>query len=97
MTKEDILHLGNLARIRLTDTEVEAFKTDITEILGYVGSVNEIVAASGVTKTVGARYNVFRDDVVTNEPNTYTETLLNEMPERDGRYLKVKKILNPDN
>lgn len=96
MTKEEIQHLGTLARIRLTDAEITAFKTEITSILGYVGSVNEIVADVGVTKRAGALRNVFRADEVTNEPESYTEALLREMPARDGRYLAVKKILNPD-
>lgn len=97
MTKEEILHLGTLARIRLSDAEVEALKEEITGILGYVSSVNEIVAEGGVAKAVGARHNVFREDTVTNESNAYADDLLAAMPDRDGRYLKVKKILNPDN
>jgi aspartyl-tRNA(Asn)/glutamyl-tRNA(Gln) amidotransferase subunit C len=96
MTKEEIAHLGTLARIRLTDDEIARFGDQITGILGYVSAVNEIVADAGVTKHVGARYNVMRDDVVTNEPGAYAEELLVEMPERHGRYLAVKKILNPD-
>ncbi|MEX0917625.1 MAG: Asp-tRNA(Asn)/Glu-tRNA(Gln) amidotransferase subunit GatC [Candidatus Paceibacterota bacterium] len=96
MTKEEIKHLGTLARIRLSDEEVEKFGTEITGILGYVSAVNEIVADSGVTKQVGARYNIFRDDVVTNESGVHAEALLAEMPERQGRHLSVKKIINPD-
>jgi Asp-tRNA(Asn)/Glu-tRNA(Gln) amidotransferase C subunit len=34
-----------------------------------------------------------RDDVVTNNTDEYTEKLLNNAPSREGRYLKVKKIL----
>lgn len=96
MTREDILHLGTLARIKLTDAEVATLTSEIESILGYVSEVNKIVADSGVTKQVGARYNVFRDDVVTNKPNEYTNTLIAEMPVRDGRYLAVKKILNQE-
>lgn len=96
MTKEEILHLGALARIKLSDAEAEEFKSEIGSILGYVSAVNEIAAQAGITKKVGARYNVFREDAVTNEPGKYTETLLAEMPQTEGRYLKVKKILNPD-
>lgn len=96
MTKEEILHLGTLARIRLTDTEVETLQDEIERILGYVSSVNEIVAEQGITKKVGAVHNVMREDAITNPPHTYDDALLAEMPARDGRYLKVKKILNPD-
>lgn len=97
MTREEILHLGTLARIRLTDEEADALQREIGTILEYVGTVDEIIADVDVTKEVGAQYNVMREDAVTNEPGAYTETLLAEMPEREGPYLKVKKILNPDN
>ena len=95
MTKEEILHLGHLARIRLSEAEVEQFNGEITEILEYVSVINEIVGDVEL-KQVGPRYNVFREDVITNEPNSYTEDLLKEMPETEGRFMKVKKILKND-
>lgn len=96
MTKEEILHLGALARIKLTDEEAEAFKGEISNILGYVGEINTIVADASMTKRVGPVHNVWREDEVTNEPGTYSDALLKEMPLTHGKYLRVKKILNPD-
>ncbi|MEM9336362.1 MAG: Asp-tRNA(Asn)/Glu-tRNA(Gln) amidotransferase subunit GatC [Patescibacteria group bacterium] len=96
MTKEQILHLGNLARIKLSEEEVEQFNSEITAVLEYVSTVNDIAGDAALTKQVGARYNIFRQDEVTNEPGQFTEDLLREMPETDGRHLKVKKILNQD-
>ncbi|MEX0930840.1 MAG: Asp-tRNA(Asn)/Glu-tRNA(Gln) amidotransferase subunit GatC [Candidatus Paceibacterota bacterium] len=96
MTKEEILHLSSLARIKLTNEEVATLKTDIPNILDYVSAVNTIVADTAITKDIGVLHNVFREDIITNEAETYTEELLKEMPAKKGRYLKVKKILNPD-
>lgn len=96
MTKEEILHLGTLARIKLTDAEVEQFQKEISDILGYVGTIDEVVSEGALEKKVGAVYNVFREDEVTNEPGQCTEDLLREMPETQGQYLKVKKILKQD-
>lgn len=97
MTKEEILHLGTLSRIKLTDTEAEKFNSEIDSILSYVGAVNDIVADKDLTKAVGPVHNVFREDEVTNEPGAYTKDIVSAFPERSGDYLKVKKILNPDN
>lgn len=97
MTKEEILHLGTLARIRLTDAEADSLRGDISSILEYVSAIDAIVADTTLTKRVGARFNIFRADEVTNEPGEYTEALMAEMPEMEGRYLKVRRILNPDN
>jgi aspartyl-tRNA(Asn)/glutamyl-tRNA(Gln) amidotransferase subunit C len=97
MTKEEIQHLGTLSRIKLSEAEVTKFQTEIDAVLGYVSAINEIVADNSLTKTVGAVHNVFRSDEVTNQPGTYTDLITKAFPKSSGPYLKVKKILNPDN
>lgn len=94
MTKEEILHLGTLSRIRIEESEVEGLAQDITNILDYVGVVQEVVGDKAIKKEVGSVYNVMRADEVTNEPGSLTEAILDEAPERDGRYFTVKKILD---
>ncbi|OGG42089.1 hypothetical protein A2837_00035 [Candidatus Kaiserbacteria bacterium RIFCSPHIGHO2_01_FULL_46_22] len=96
MTKEEILHLGTLSRMRLSDAEAEKLKGEIDSILDYIGQVNELVDDGHLEKKVGLVHNVFRDDEVTNEPGSYSGALTAAFPEREGNYLKVKKILNPD-
>lgn len=94
MQKEDIAHLARLARIKVTDEEIPALVKDMEAILDYVKVVDDIAAED--IKKAGVVRNVFREDEVTCEPGSYTEALLAEMPDRDGQYLKVKKILNND-
>lgn len=94
MQKEDIIHLGNLSRIKLSEAEVETFNQEIEAILEYVSVVKNIASDAMVSdKKVGAVFNVLREDVVTNEPGTFTDVLLEAMPHRDGQYMSVKKIL----
>ncbi len=98
MTKDDISHLARLARIELTEAELETFMVEIPAVLEYVGAVQKLAAeAPGGEPAVGARYNVFRQDEVTNPGETYTADILAEMPQVDGRHMVVKKILNPGN
>lgn len=94
MTREEILHLASLARIRLTDEEVEDFITELPSILEYVSTVSDIAGEDvDIKPAVGKLYNVFRKDEVTNEPDSFTKDILNEMPHTEGRLMKVKKIL----
>ncbi len=97
MTREEIQHLARLSRVALSEEEVVNFQTQISSILAYVGAVNAI-AADGIDEApqVGNIHNVFRADEVTVAPETYTETLLAAMPAREGRFMKVKKILAQD-
>lgn len=95
MTREEIIHLAALARIELTEAEIEKFTKELSAILSYVGSVKTLAEGAGeVGVQLGARYNVLRKDVVTNESDQYTKDLLAEMPKTDGRYMVVKKILD---
>ena len=91
--KEDVLKLGTLARIELTEEETESFATDMSSILGYVSEINEITGDGALVKEVGALYNVMRPDATPHEPGMYTEDLLKAAPSREGQYVEVKKIL----
>lgn len=96
MDTSDIEHLAALARIKLTAEEIESFQADLESIVAYVGAVSEIAASGSSTPTVGARANVYREDDVTNADGSYTDALVAEMPETDGNYLKVRKILKAE-
>ncbi len=96
MEKEDILHLARLARIGIDDKEAESLKADIESVLSYVSDINSITADMKLSKKVGARYNIFRDDVVTVEAGRYTDALLHEAPKVSGKHVQVKKILQQD-
>ena len=93
MERKDIEHLAKLSRIAVTDDEADALAKDITSILGYVSDIEEITGSKEEEKKAGALFNVMREDANPHEPGIYTEDLLNLAPERDGRYVKVKKIL----
>lgn len=96
MEKEDILHLARLARIGIDDKEAESLQADIESVLSYVSDINTITADIKLTKKVGARYNIFRDDVITVEAGKYTDALLKEAPKVNGKHVQVKKILQQD-
>jgi len=96
MTKEEIQHLSQLARIALTPEEVSALQGDITEILEYVSTITSLAGKVATEKQLGARHNVFREDVATSEPGAYREAILDEVPKRHKDYIAVKKILTQD-
>ncbi|MCA9362210.1 Asp-tRNA(Asn)/Glu-tRNA(Gln) amidotransferase subunit GatC [Candidatus Kaiserbacteria bacterium] len=97
MKQEEIAHLANLARIRLSDEELENLEEKLSLIVEYVSVVSDIAAGDDdAAPQVGARHNVFRKDEVTNEPDQYTKDILAEMPATEGRFMAVKKILDTD-
>lgn len=94
MTVEEIQHLGDLSRLALTDAEASAFSQEIDAILAYVSQVAAIAGDGSLPKKVGVVHNVFRKDEVTVTPGSYTDVLLAAAPDRDGAYVRVKKIID---
>lgn len=92
--RKDIERLAELARIRMSDAELESMRKDIDSILVYVGQIAEAaVEEPGEESRLGAVRNAMRPDADPHESGKYTETLLSAAPEREGGHFKVKKIL----
>lgn len=97
MKREDIEGLAALARIELTEVEIERFSKEFDDILGYVGEIKGLAQGTVPAPMPGVVHNVFRKDESPNEPGAYTEELLALAPHRQGRYVSVKKVLRTDN
>lgn len=94
MKREDIAHLATLARLELTETELQALPAELSSIMSYVSVISDMASEDAdMTPVLGARHNILRPDLVTNEADEYTTDLIAEMPRTEGRYLKVNKIL----
>ena len=70
ITRDEVAHLANLARIDLSDAELDHLAPQLAVILESVASVSE-VAADDIPPTSHALplTNVFRDDVVAPVPD----------------------------
>ena len=63
LTREDVLHVAGLARLALTDDEVERFREQLSAILEAVGTVGELdLADVEPTSHPLDVVNVWRDD-----------------------------------
>ena len=92
ISKEEVQKLTKLARIAVSEEELEELQTDLGRILEYVGTVQKL-ASEKVEHALPAQRNVFRLDVNPHAPGAYTEALLAQAPDRVGDYVKVKKVL----
>lgn len=95
MTEEEVRKLAELARIELTEEEVKGLQNDFEAILGYVSQVTD-VAENAEEGLVGVPHNVMREDENPHEKGAHTEAITEQFPNRDGDYLKVKKIISQD-
>lgn len=93
ITLEEIKHLAKLCRIELEAKELEKFRGDLNKILGYV-EILKTVDTEGVEPlaTVTGLENVMREDVAEN--SVLQGKILENAPERKGRFLRVKKVFS---
>jgi aspartyl-tRNA(Asn)/glutamyl-tRNA(Gln) amidotransferase subunit C len=84
--------LAELSMLHLTDEELERLTGEIDSILAYIGQL-ERVSTDAAAPSVGAVYNVVREDGQLNTPGSYTEEILSVSPKRSGQYFSAKKIL----
>lgn len=89
---EQVRKVAKLARLSLTEAEIEEFTGQLGAILGYVEKMNEL-DTSQVEPLAHCLpiSNVLRADEV--RPSLGTELTLSNAPDSDGPFFKVPKIL----
>ncbi|MFQ3678920.1 MAG: Asp-tRNA(Asn)/Glu-tRNA(Gln) amidotransferase subunit GatC [Pseudanabaenaceae cyanobacterium] len=94
IAREEVQHIAHLARLSLTEAEVEQFTAQLGGILDYVAQLqeldSELVAVEPMARPIDTA-NVVRSDVL--EPFADRETLLDMAPEREGEFFRVPQIL----
>ncbi len=96
MDSKEIKKLADLARIDMSEEEMEGIAKDFQSILAYVGQVQEV--SGEMTDEVKNKddyftRNVMREDVVTNNSKENTDKILSNAPETEDGFIKVKKIM----
>jgi len=93
MQLEDIKKLAEMARVDMSDTEMSEMAHDFDGILAYVGQVEEAAKMVSENDVNFSLNNVAREDVQTNRGGEYTSKIIEQFPDQNNGYLKVKQIL----
>lgn len=93
LSRDDVLKLAALARISLSDDEVDAFADELSAILGYVEQLSSVdVGGLEPTNQVTGLTNVMRKDEVQHYGYEPRE-LLKNVPATQDNQLKVKRMI----
>ncbi|NCQ13132.1 Asp-tRNA(Asn)/Glu-tRNA(Gln) amidotransferase subunit GatC [Candidatus Falkowbacteria bacterium] len=93
ISREEIEHIAELARLKLSDEEIKKFSPQLDSILEYVGHLQEVkVNEVAETATVSGLVDVWRADEVKEWDR---EEVLNALRqgELEAGQVKVKKVL----
>ncbi len=92
VSKEEILHIANLAQLNLEDNEIDNYITNLEDILNFANIVNN-APVENLDITIGSNEakNVFRkDEIKVFEDN---ESLLQNTSQKEQNMFKIPKVL----
>ena len=105
ISKQEVEKIAKLARLRLTDQEIEKMQKDLSEILGYFNLLKEAKSRSeAAASTTGMeekatvsdfdkKEKVLRKDEARPQPDSVVENLVKAAPDKKEKYIRVKAIL----
>jgi aspartyl-tRNA(Asn)/glutamyl-tRNA(Gln) amidotransferase subunit C len=92
ITRSDVEHVAALARLHLTDDELDRMQTQLSRILEAIETLRDVDTSHvGPTASVIGLENVMRDDGV--RPGLTREAALANAPLRDDPFLRVPTVL----
>lgn len=93
ISREEVLHISGLARLRLTAEEVETFAGQLSSIIGHVETLGELDCRNvEPTFHILPLSNVMRDDVPSGGCLDREDALKNA-PDATGKFYRVPRII----
>ncbi len=92
VSREELLHIANLADLNLKEEEVDKYLLNLQDILNFANIVSK-APVDNLAETIGANdsYNVFRkDEIKTFEDN---EAVLQNAPDKERNMFKIPKVI----
>ena len=90
--KEELLHIANLARLKIKDDEIDKYLLNLQDILNFSNIVNN-ANVDDLKETIGERtsYNVFKKDEVEKFDNI--DQMIKNFPEEQENMIRVPKVV----
>lgn len=92
LTASQVRRIADLARLGLTEREIEKFRRQLSAIIDFVGKLNEVNTENiEPTSQVTGLENVFREDTV--KPSLSQKEVLKNAPVTYKGFFKVNQVL----
>jgi aspartyl-tRNA(Asn)/glutamyl-tRNA(Gln) amidotransferase subunit C len=94
LTKPQVQHIAELAKLDLQKAEIEKFRQQLSSILEYVELLNEVDTSNiePTAQTTGLK-NVFREDKPSKKEVLTQGEVLANAPEKQEGFIKTKAVL----
>lgn len=92
ISKNEVEHVANLARLNLSDNELETMTGQLDNILTYVDKLEELDTSEVAPTThVFSVSNAFREDVV--KDSLDQSAAVKNGPQQNGEFFQVPKVI----
>ena len=93
ISKDKVKKIGNLAKIKLTNNEIEIYSTQLTQIVDFMNKLDEVDTSkveSVINQNLDHHSNRLNDIV---EDGNYVEKILKNAPDsKEGFFTTIKVI-----
>lgn len=94
INKEKLKHLAELAKIDLSEEELEKFLEDLNNILNYVDEIKDLNLDQFKPMLGGVVQKLeLREDEVEIENDETKTLIIDQFPDKKENYLKISKII----
>lgn len=95
ISKEEVEHIAKLARLDLTEQEIEKMQKDLSSVLDYFKLLNKVKTPKKITENISLiRANKgIRKDKIVEKSASLANNLIEAAPDKKDGYIKVKSIL----
>jgi aspartyl-tRNA(Asn)/glutamyl-tRNA(Gln) amidotransferase subunit C len=92
ISRAEVEHVSRLARLALSDQELDAIQKDMDDMLGYVDQLNQLDTTDIIpTAHAVPMENAFRDDVI--RPGFTNDQALANAPDPDPSGFRVPRVI----
>lgn len=95
LTKHDVLHVAKLAKLEISDKDVDKYLKQLSSIVDHISELSEVGTSNveATSQTTGLE-NVFRGDDIKSEQILTQDEALSGTEKVYNGYFKVKAILS---
>lgn len=93
ISRKEVQHIAKLARLELSEQELEKMQKDLSAILDYFNVLKSAKSPKLKVKSNIEKMGNTRKDVVVEKPASLANNLVQAAPDKKEGYIKVKSIL----
>ncbi len=91
LTKEEVLHVADLAKIEVDENDIIKYKVELKQIMNQIDLINKVnIDEEEILISPSENKNIYREDVFVNED----VDILKNAPKSNGNYIEIKRFLN---